>query len=506
MKKKLLAALFSLLMIAGLATGTYAGKIIPGTDIVVTNPDGTADLLSSRMMYDECPECGYDYALFYAYGMEIRYYCKECGAKGIAYQANYRCICEIYGDECTCKIVCACGQTKLCGTTCGNCGRFVTCPKNCETCEKPTKPSYPGPDNWWNGFYPDNWWNGDDDYYGDYWTDENWNCWWDWDKQNARYLVTISSNIAGGTYDVSGGYFGRPAELKTVTINEKPGYALTDVSINGVSYGPVFQFDLRMNRNYYINLTFTQVNLYRDYTVTASSTGNGRITLVKNGGSVKNPSAITADYSDTLTYRFLPGGSNYYVKDVKVNGKSLGSRTSYTITKIQSNIKIQATFAWKCPYSDVSANHMAAVEYVTEAGIMSSINRYLHTDIFKGTNSVSVKTFVAALAEMTDTEDELDTVADRVAWAVEAGLIDEDDDTSATITVRTACTVMKKYLSVLEEENGVTFVGNKSRDSAKETCIALNLVSDAAYQKNAAITRYNLAELCYAISNLDYED
>lgn len=554
MKKKFLAALLSLLMICTMASGVFAAYVIPGANTAVTNPDGTVTILSNNFMYDECPECGYKTALYYVLDGDVKFYCPSCGESGYIIKGGYNCYC---GKYCDCRVKCVCGKYVSCGESCNSCGRYVSCPSDCENCwnhyydcccgkycdcavkcekcgRKGTCGEYCSKcgtyltcDKYCDGCYGWNWfdkcvcgYNCDCRvqclnclkvgtcgeycvYCGKLLSCPKYCSGCDWDDE---YRIIVSTNV-GGEYAITNGQYGSYGEVKTLTIDPDYGYAISDVVINGKSYGGDYrEFQIKMVRDYYVKVTFVKLNLKQQYKITAEAEGNGRITLVKNGESVKDPSSVKASYNDSLTYRFIPGSDNYYIEDVKVNGRSIGAKSVYTISGVKANASIEVTFGWKCPYSDVSDAHMKAVEYVTEAGIMSSINNYINTDLFKGTNRVSVKTFVSALAEMADTADKLDTVDERVEWAIENGLIDKDTDLTTIVNVKRACTIMAEYLEVLEDKNDIRFVGDKSTYTAKETCVALKLVSEKAYTNNASISRYDLAELCYAIANLEYED
>jgi len=566
--KKFLAAFLSLLMICTMASGVFAaGYIIPGASTIVTNPsDGTGTILSNNFMYNECPECGYDYAVYYVLDGSVKYYCSSCEKSGIIVAGGKSCVC---GVDCRCSVECACGRKVSCGNMCNHCHKPVSCGSDCRecgvklscvcgsncgcsvkcsscstmgkcgkycsycdlylTCGRYCKDCSRWDWNWdWNWSYYDCVCGRNCDCSvkcsscstmgkcGKYCSDcgayltcgrycKDCSKWgWSWDDYYYSYSVSVSTS-AGGDYSITNGEFGKYGETKTITVEPDYGYVISDVVVNGRSIGAVDEFEISMVSNYYINIYFKKVNLAKKYIAEAEAVGNGRVTLVQNGKSVKDTSSVKAAYGDKLVYRFIPGGDNYYVADVKINGRSIGAQTMYTVSSVKANLSVQAVFGWNCPYSDIDKDHAAAVEYVTEAGIMSGINRYMNTDIFGGTNRVSTKTFASALAEMADTDDKLDTVDERIEWAVSNGLISKDADLTAIVDVKKACSIISKYIDVIEDDNDITFIGNKSSYTAKETCIALDLVSEKAYTNNKNISRYDLAEVCYAIANLDYK-
>jgi len=455
----------------------------------------------------KCPDCGRtgncgEYCTRCGDYLKCTYNCEKCWAY------TYDCIC---GKDCDCTVKCPdCGRTGSCGEYCSKCGDYLKCADNCKGCCSVDiyDPCVCGTSclcrvqcyNCMNvgacGY---------DCHFcktplscRDYCSSCS-------DKRN-EYKVIIKQN-AGGEYAITGGAFGSYGEVKTLTIEPYAGYAISDVIINGKSYGADYnKFQIKMIRNYTVQITFVKLAVSKQYTVTSTVTGNGRLTLVKNGESIKDNASVKAAYGDTLVYRFFPAGDNYYIKDVKVNGRSVGPVTIHTLTKITGNTKIAVEFAWDCPYSDVEAAHLKAVEYVTEAGIMSSLYTQIGTDLFKGTNRVSVKSFVAALAEMADTDDKLNSTSDRVDWAIKKNLITKDQDQARIVNVQRAASIIAKFLDVLEAEHDITFTGNDASYTAKQVCDALNLISEAAYNQNASVSRYDLAELCYAISQLEYKD
>ena len=189
---------------------------------------------------------------------------------------------------------------------------------------------------------------------------------------------------------------------------------------------------------------------------------------------------------------------------VVVNGRSIGKVSTYTLSKgITKDIDIKVTFAWKNPYSDITnENYLKAVEYVTEAGIMGYYNKYVNKNAFCGTNTITVKNLAAALAEMADVNEKLDTVEERLEWAEKNGIINDKTDLAALCSVQTACEIVNKFLLVLETEGDVDFVSFDDDDSAKENALSIKLVSETTYKNNRNLSRYDLAAVCYLLANL----
>lgn len=71
------------------------------------------------------------------------------------------------------------------------------------------------------------------------------------------------------------------------------------------------------------------------YTIAASKTGSGTMNPVGNS---------TVNYGGSVTYSFSPA-TGYYVKNVKVDGVNLGTRSSYTFSNVTANHTISVEFA-----------------------------------------------------------------------------------------------------------------------------------------------------------------
>ena len=322
-----------------------------------------------------------------------------------------------------------------------------------------------------------------------------------WFDRYWTYQLSVYCS-AGGTYEIDGSKTVKHGDTRTITFEPKYGYVLYNVTVNGEDYGRRSTLDLTVTEDLVIRAEFVKASSLKEYTITATAAGNGTITAKKNNVKV-DASAINAKLTDTVTYTFVPGGSRYAVKDVVVDGRSVGAVKSYTFTNgISKDHTIAVTFEWKNPYSDVADNYLKAVEYVTEAGIMGYYNRNISKDAFSGKTEITVKYLASALAEMTDVNNLLSTADDRLAWAIANGLVKESDDLSALCSVQTACEIVDNFLSFLESKTNVNFTKFDSAASAKDNALSIGLVSETTYANNRVLTRYDLASICYLISNL----
>ena len=107
---------------------------------------------------------------------------------------------------------------------------------------------------------------------------------------------------------------------------------------------------------------------------------------------------------------------------------------------------------------------------------------------------------------MADVNDKLSNNTQRLNWAEKYGLVDEDEDVSVVCNVKRACDMVDEYLEVLEDLNDIEFDDFDRDDSAKENCIAIDMVTASVYKKNRNLTKNDLAAVLYLIANLEYDD
>ncbi len=288
----------------------------------------------------------------------------------------------------------------------------------------------------------------------------------------------------------------------TVSVVAREGYEVEYVTVNGVSIGANSSFTLDDIRgNYSIYAYFRQIPMNIPFTVTAEAVGNGNVYAVVDGVSIGTIGSIVGTYKNSAELRFVPAKGNYKVSNVVINGVSMGPIANFTMDHFRTNLKVEVTFAWDNPYSDVKT-HLAAVEYVTENGIMGSPNQYLNTEKFQGEAGVTVKALACYLAEMADVSGKLSTVTDRIAWAKDKGLIAADEKLDVAASLQRTCDMLEAFLRGLEKDNKIVYTALKNADSAYKVANAMNLVNESLYNKNGNISRYDMAEICYAISNL----
>lgn len=332
----------------------------------------------------------------------------------------------------------------------------------------------------------------------------DWNEEWD-DDWADDYRIRVYTT-GSGSYSIVGGSTADYGETRTVKFTPAKGYMLSKVTVNGETVATADDaYTFKVKDDTVVRATF--IKIAEKYTVTASAEGNGTITATYNKKTA-DAAKITVNAGEKITYKFTPASSDYYVSSVKVNGKAvtLSASGTMTLNNIAKDTKIAVVFSWKSPYTDLNTKYEKAVEYVTEAGIMGAVAADGTNLLFKGTDKVTEQAFAAALAEMADTADKLDTTAERIVWAETYGLVKKDADLSGICTVQGAAKMVAKYLEALEEINDIEFDKYDDDDSVKDNAVSIGMVTAKTYDNNRQLTRYDLASVCRLIANLKYDD
>ncbi|MGB9794689.1 copper amine oxidase N-terminal domain-containing protein [Caldisericum exile] len=144
------------------------------------------------------------------------------------------------------------------------------------------------------------------------------------------YNITVSVS-QGGSVSPSGSVSVIPGNPQTFTITPNTGYKIKDVKVDGVSVGAVSSYTFEnITKDHTIEAIFEPIT----FTITSSSS---------SGGTITPSSTITVNYGDSKTFNITPN-PGYKIKDVLVDGKSVGAVSSYTFSNITSNHTIEVTF------------------------------------------------------------------------------------------------------------------------------------------------------------------
>lgn len=304
----------------------------------------------------------------------------------------------------------------------------------------------------------------------------------------------------GGTIKLNSDKPIKKGDSRTVYITPDYGYICTGVYLNGRYMGVVEELELKwIWRDYSVLAFFEAVNTKRDNAVVVEVTGNGKVTGRLNGANIGEVGTTAIKYKDRLFLSFETS-LNYKVESVKINDVEMGAITSYALERLYYDVKIEVTYKWENPWVDVKS-HLAAVEYVTENGIMGSPNQFMNTDQFQGDKKVNKYLLCAFLAEMADDAGVLNTNKERVEWAKKMGVVDENTNVTLRPTYAETAEIVLNYLRVVEKEWGVTFTALKNAD-AKETAKLLGFYDEKTYE-SGKLSRYDVAEICLAIAQLE---
>ena len=152
----------------------------------------------------------------------------------------------------------------------------------------------------------------------------------------ANFIInvyTISATAgSGGTILPSGAITVNYGGSQTFSIMPNEGYHVVDVKVDGVSVGAVTNYPFsHITSSHTIEASFA----INQYTLTGIAGPNGTI----------SPSgAVTVNYGGSQTFTITPNAGNR-ISDVKVDGGSVGTVSSYIFSNVTSDHTIEVSFA-----------------------------------------------------------------------------------------------------------------------------------------------------------------
>ncbi|WP_197535273.1 stalk domain-containing protein [Caldisericum exile] len=160
-------------------------------------------------------------------------------------------------------------------------------------------------------------------------------------KLESRSTVKVSASL-GGKVEPSGEFEMSPTEEKEFIITPNSGFRLKDVLINGNSYLTNAK-DLG-NGTYTLKLS----GIYDDSTLQVNFEPITFVikTYAHLGGSITPGETLSVSFGSSQTFTITPD-SGYKIKDVLVDGKSVGAVSTYTFNNITSDHTIEAFFEKK---------------------------------------------------------------------------------------------------------------------------------------------------------------
>ncbi|MDP4222531.1 MAG: LamG-like jellyroll fold domain-containing protein [Bacteroidota bacterium] len=116
------------------------------------------------------------------------------------------------------------------------------------------------------------------------------------------------------------------------------GYQVADVIVDNKSAGPLTEYTFNsVTENHTISASFSKIIL----TITSSKT---------TGGSISPDQAVSVEWGSNQSYTFAPD-HGFKISDVKIDGISVGSVSSYNFTNITANHTISVVFTLIPSYS-----------------------------------------------------------------------------------------------------------------------------------------------------------
>ena len=144
------------------------------------------------------------------------------------------------------------------------------------------------------------------------------------------YIITATAD-ENGTITPDGNIRVKHGESKKFSFSPNEGYEVSKVVVDGVDIGKCENYAFNnVTDNHTINVIFDK----KSYTISSSKTGNGTISPL--GQQI-------VKYGEEIQYTFTPS-IGYKIKDVVVNGNSVGAVNSYIFANVTSNQTIHVEF------------------------------------------------------------------------------------------------------------------------------------------------------------------
>ncbi len=153
------------------------------------------------------------------------------------------------------------------------------------------------------------------------------------------HTITASAG-PNGTISPNGAALVSDGANQSITMTADEGYAINDVLVDGVSVGPLGDFNfIDVTSDHTISVTFKSVLPVTDvtYTITASACA---------GGSISPSGSVIVIEGASQTFLIMPE-ADYEIDDVIVDDVSVGAVESYTFDDVTDDHTISVTFTEK---------------------------------------------------------------------------------------------------------------------------------------------------------------
>ncbi len=146
---------------------------------------------------------------------------------------------------------------------------------------------------------------------------------------SSTYTISASAG-PGGSISPSGNIQVAKDSSYSFTITPNTGYSIKDVLVDGISVGAVHQYIFP--------------NITASHSIAASFSSGIKINATSSAGGSMTPSgSISVQQGSNLTFSLTPN-ANYLIRDVQVDGVSIGKVNSYTFSNVTSGHSISAVF------------------------------------------------------------------------------------------------------------------------------------------------------------------
>ncbi len=161
---------------------------------------------------------------------------------------------------------------------------------------------------------------------------------------SATYTIHASAG-AGGTITPSGDVATSAGCTYEFFFTPSSGYQIADVVVDGVSQGAVSTYTFRaISADHTIAASFNPVG--GPYTIAASAGA---------GGSISPSGSVQVSSGGSQTFTMTPS-AGYQVKDVLVDGASVGAVTNYSFAKVTANHSVAVSFTAQSAYKEITAS------------------------------------------------------------------------------------------------------------------------------------------------------
>ncbi|MGC8979808.1 InlB B-repeat-containing protein, partial [Caldisericum sp.] len=149
--------------------------------------------------------------------------------------------------------------------------------------------------------------------------------------ESSKFVIDASAVGSGGTIFPSGRIELHLGESATFTVTLNEGYKIKDIKADGVSVDKSLSYTFSyVTSNHSIEVTFEPIIC----SIYASAGSSGSIYPSEN---------VFVDYGKSQAFSITPN-AGYKIKDVKVDGVSVGAVSSYTFENITKDHTIEAIF------------------------------------------------------------------------------------------------------------------------------------------------------------------